>query len=122
MHLEITDPLYVDQVKIRTDVTPEKVFHAEVLLKNGSDVSRTISLAASVAGEWKRDVPQVEIPAHGEKWISISGNAACETLVARYSATVSSGSAGFGKRGKPLMPIVSASGSGNSELPVTASC
>ncbi len=72
VHLEITDPLYVNQVKIRTDVTPEKVFHAEVLLKNGSDVSRTISLAASVAGEWKRDVPQVEIPAHGEKWIRIS--------------------------------------------------
>ncbi len=72
VHLEITDPLYVDQVKIQTDVTPEKVFHAEVLLKNASDISRNVSLAASVSGEWKSDVPRVEIPAHGEKWIKIS--------------------------------------------------
>lgn len=72
VHIEIIDDVAIDGIAIDTKVTPEKVFNAEVELRNDTDKDVTAVLTSGVEGAWRQQSQELVVPAKGSVKTSIT--------------------------------------------------
>lgn len=71
IHLEVSDPVRIKDLRVETQVAPQKVWSAGVVLRNDSTTTRRVTLTAAIAGEWSITAAPVDIPAGEEMTVPL---------------------------------------------------
>lgn len=71
VHVEVSGPVYIQDVAVETQVVPRRVFLARVTVANHTDREVEADLAAAVAGAWTNAPVRVKLPARGTARVEV---------------------------------------------------